>query len=340
MNPIQKLEEQLIEAKTIAIIGHENPDADCIASSLVVKQIINSLEDKYGKKEVDIFKHSLQFDNVYLPLVKNENFITEPRCKSYDLVICVDCPSLSRMGKLQYVFKNAKTTACIDHHETFNSFGDNNILYKSSSTCELVYVVLKALNIEVTNYMLRLLYAGIITDTVNLTQGTVKISSYRVIAEIAEKIDNMELLDAIKDHFLKNQSKASSMLLQRALASMRFYLNDRVAIMKITNEDFECANACQSDTLGIVNNAINIKGVYIAFLFIRQEDGSYHASIRGKNGVDVSFVASAFGGGGHETVAAFSYGGKLSDLKDNLLDTCSLILPSGEEDPAQNLFDN
>ena len=120
---------------------------------------------------------------------------------------------------------------------------------------------------------------------------------------------------------------------------MSFYLNDKVAIMKITKNDILESNAKQEDTLGIINHAINIKGVNIAILFIKQDDESFFVSLRGKNGVDVTSIATAFGGGGHDSVAAFQYGTKLSELKTSLLSLCQKSLPAdSSSDGSLNLF--
>ncbi len=338
MHSIKQLKQSIENAKTIAIIGHENPDADSLASTISIKRMIYPflyLDDKC----VDLFCDCNIIDEIYEPIIKDELFLVDPNFESYDLAICVDCPISSRMGQFENVFKKAKQTVLIDHHETPENFADNNFLYKCSSTCELIYILFKALSYEPTLDVLKLIYAGIITDTVNLTQGTVKVSSYKIVAEIAEKINDMDCLNSIKDHFLKNKSKSNLKLLEIALRSMMFYLNDKLAIMKITGEDLKNAEATQADTLGIVNNAINIKGVYIAVLFIKQEDGSYYASIRGKNGVDVSSIAYALGGGGHETVAAFTCN-KLSEIKETLLNLCKeTLLNTSDSDDVLNLFD-
>ena len=110
----------------------------------------------------------------------------------------MDCATLERMGKFAEVFERAKNTVVIDHHESNNGFAQNCFIYKGSSTCEIVYVLFKALNIELSLDVLKLIYAGIITDTVNLTQGTVKVTSYKIVAEIAERVNDIESLNTIK----------------------------------------------------------------------------------------------------------------------------------------------
>lgn len=339
MLSIKLFKEQIINSKNIAIIGHFEPDADSLATAVSLKRCVLGNNDVFGDKQIDIFVEPEVIDSVYDPIIAGETFVTSDIEFVYDLAICVDCPTAQRMGKYAKVFEIAKSTIQLDHHESNENFANNNFVYKCSSTTELLYILLKSLNVEITNDILKLIYAGIITDTVNLTQGTVKVSSYKIVAEIAEKIGDIEALNAIKDHFLKNKSKSNLMLLEKALHSMQFYLNDRVAIMKLTKQNLEDADAVLGDTLGIVNHAINIKGVVIAILFIKQDDGSYYASIRGKNGVNVASIAVALGGGGSESVAAFTYGQNLSELKETLLKLCedNLKDESGDDD-LNNLF--
>lgn len=331
--------EIIVDAKSIAIIGHFEPDADSLATAISIKRTLLNNVELFGNKKIDLYVEPDVIDEIYEPIIAGESFKTTDDGEIYDLAICVDCPNVSRMGKYSVVFLRAKHTMLIDHHESNENFAENNFIYKSSSSCEVLYVIFKALNVTLGIDVLKFLYAGIVTDTVNLTQGNVKVSSYKIIAEIAERVGDMEALNAIKDHFLKNKSKNNLKLLERALHSMQFYLSDRVAIMKLTKQDLEDVNAVLADTLGIVNNAINIKGVNIAILFIKQEDGTYYASLRSKNGVDVSPIATALGGGGSETVAAFSYGQNLSDLKDRLLELCKEQLTEDNDgDDLNNLF--
>lgn len=339
MKSIKVLKDQLTNAKTIAIVGHENPDMDCLASALSLKKAIYNNSNIFGNKTAIDILIDENVDSFYESVIKSDTFYFCANYEKYDLVICVDCANISRVGKFQEVYNNAFNKIFIDHHENSVGYSDNDIIYKCSSTCELLYILFKGLNLEINNEILELIYSGIITDTVNLTQGAVKVSSYKIVAEIVEKINDMSVLNSIKDYFLKNRSKSNLFLLERALRSMTFYLNDKVAIMKITGEDLSECEATQADTLGIINNAINIKGVYIAILFIKQTDGSYYASIRGKNDVNVSKIALALGGGGHETEAAFSYGKNLSDLKENLLDLCRNVIGDDDADIGDKLFE-
>ena len=338
MFSIKQFINDIKESKAIAIIGHKEPDADALASAMAMKRLIKN--NMHQERIIDLYVDCDNIDEIYEPIIKDEYFGNCARFPSYDLVICLDSSNLSRIGKFEFVFKNSKKTINIDHHESNERYADRNYIYTCSSTCELIYIIAKALNLECSKDTLKMLYAGIITDTVNLTQGTVKVSTYKTITDIVTKVNDMPALEAIKDHFLKNKTRSNAVLLEKALHSMVFYLNDRVAIMKITKTDMIDADATQSDTVGIVNNAINLKGVDIAILFIKQEDDSYYVSVRGKNGVNVTQIAVAYNGGGHETVAAFSYNGKLSDIKEGLLNICEEVLKDiPSESESMSLFD-
>lgn len=46
----------------------------------------------------------------------------------YDLVICLDCNNISRLGKFQEVFDKAKNSINIDHHHDNTNFANLNIV--------------------------------------------------------------------------------------------------------------------------------------------------------------------------------------------------------------------
>ena len=331
------LKDQISKSKNIAIIGHIEPDADALSSMIAIKKIIETYLEE-NEKKISLFAENFTNSELYEPIIKNQE-INTTIFDSYDIAISVDCANKERLGKYQELFSNSSYSINIDHHDGNTMFGDANYVYKCSSTCEIVYVLIKSLNLDVPSDILKLIYSGIITDTQNLTQGSIRVSTYKVITEIVTKVNDMTALNAIKDHFLKNNTINKTILLQKALHSMNFYLEDRLAIMKLTKADFDETEASNEDTLGIVDNAINIKGVFIAMLFIKQDDGSYYISMRSKNGVNISPIAKALGGGGNETVGAFSYGDKLSELKPKLLNLCNSVLQGTEGWDTDTMFD-
>ena len=60
--------------------------------------------------------------------------------KEYDLFIALDCGDVDRLGLSGQYFEVAKSTFCVDHHISNQSFADFNYIFpNASSTSELVY---------------------------------------------------------------------------------------------------------------------------------------------------------------------------------------------------------
>ena len=337
MKSLLKCVADIKKSKNIAIITHTTPDADALCSAIALKKLIRQNQNENSEpKQIDIFVDADEIGERNLAIVKGIELNVQ-NCENYDLVISVDCASLSRMGKYSELFQKYDNTINIDHHTTNDNFAKNNIVLITSSTCEGLYLLAKSQNAKISDDVCKLIYSGIITDTNNLTQGTITVNTHKVIAEIIGRKINVE---ALNDYFFKNNTKNKAFLLKQALDSLTFIAGDRIAFMKLTKQDLAECEATFDDTLGIVNHGIEIKGVDIAILAIKQEDNSYYVSLRGKNNISVANIAKAMGGGGHETVAAFQYNGLLADMKDQLLKACKDELANHTLEDIENIFYN
>ena len=309
--------KSLIESsKKIAIFSHTAPDGDAICSSLALKQMIEQTYNE-EKKKIDIFiDMGESIPVLYEPFVKDTQ-IANRHFKQYDLAISLDCPQTNRFQKFENIFENALHKVNIDHHEGNTNFADLNfVIPNASSTGEVLYQFAKKLNLEMSDETLKNIYACILTDTVCLTQNNVSKTTYKILAELSNANFDQE---EIKNHFFKNNTKAKTFLLQKALSSIRFYEDDKIALMKITKKDLEKLEATKEDTLGIVEHANNIEGVMVAGIIIENEENNYYVSLRSKGEIAVNELAKKFKGGGHLNMAAFPYNGELKELQTNLV---------------------
>lgn len=319
MRSLKKCLSDIKHSKNIAIFTHMTPDADALASVVALKKMIKSnLANQEDEQIIDIFFDYDEICEANAPIIKGivHNF---QRCNNYDLGITLDCASKSRLGKYEQLFDSCTKKINIDHHLTNDNFADNNLIFKTSSTCEALYIVAKVKGFEIPDDVCSLIYSGIITDTNNLSQGNITIHTHKIIAEMLERNIN---LDALNDHFFKNNNVSKAMLLKKALQSLGFYYNDRLAVMKLSNESISAVGATFDDTVGIVDHGIGIKGVDIAVLIIKKEDESYYVSLRGKNNINVANIASNLGGGGHEHMAAFQFENNYNLMFENLMQEC------------------
>lgn len=314
MRSLKQCLADIKRCSNIAIFTHVKPDADALSSAVALKKLIKCNLPN-SDKIVDLFFDYDELGDATGAIIKGvvHNY---QRCNSYDLAIVLDCASLSRLGKWAELYNSCPIKINFDHHITNENFADNNIIFKTSSTCEALYLVAKAKEFEIPDDVCPLIYSGIITDTNNLTQGVITTQTHKIIADMLERKIN---LDALNDHFFKNNTKSNAFLLKKALESLRFYQNDRIAVMRLSKENLIACGASNDDTLGIINHGIDIKGVDIAVLSIRQDDNYFYVSLRGKNGVNVANIATKLGGGGHEQVAAFQYTGSFNEMFEKLL---------------------
>ena len=334
---IQRLRELFTNKKNIAIIGHVNPDADALSSLVILKyQLENYFNDEKNPKQIDIYADVLEIDELYAPMLKKYNLNGQKVLGRYDLAIGVDCTDQTRFGSFRHIFDTAYETLNIDHHETNAYFADNNFVYKTSSTAELLFLIMTKMKVEIIEPIGKLVYAGIITDTNNLSNGSISDKTYSIINYFLRKGYD---ISKVQEHFFKNNSVSKIKLLEKAIHSLNFACNGKLAIMKLNKVDYnECEANPETDTLGIVDHAIGLKDVKIAMMIMKQEDNSYRISLRSKQGINVGEIAAKFGGGGHETMAAFS-ALNISDFKDDFLKICNKEFGNAEKDnSADNLF--
>ena len=328
-----KCVQQIESAKKIAILVHQNADTDALASAIAMRRIIADNFDE--KVAIDIFTDTTEFNKKDEDLIKNEN-INNRTQKKYDLSIILDISARQRLGIYDEIFRKSKESLNIDHHITNNNFAKNNIVIsKCSSTCEIIYLLfIKSLGFECSQKTINVLYSGIITDTNNLTQNLGP-RTFNVIDEFLgiSKQNGIDL-EKIREHYFKNNTKEFNQLLSRALESLNYSDNGKIAMMKITKQDFSETGTSQSDTLGIVDYAINTEGVEVGIIFIKQEDNTYYVSLRSKNAqINVGEITRAMGVGGHSTVAAFQTKKEdnLTDIKSKLTTLCNTQLNSNHE---------
>ena len=314
MDRNQLLKKKIQLAKSIAIISHVIPDADAYSSARVWQKYVESIKNKQAK--VDIFiENNNEVAELYKPLFpQGSRKINQRALVNYDVAIALDCASLGRLGKNQKIFNNATWTANIDHHDTNPNFGDLNIVEQSSSTCEITYEILKSLKEPVTKGMASLIYAGIITDSLNLSVNNTQ-RTLEIVGELQGKVDS----NMIRNWFFKNSTKAKAELIGNALSRIEYHWGDRMALMTIVQKDIQYSGAQFEDTLGIIDLASAVKDVDLAAMIIEKTPNFYYVSLRSKEDVDVLDIAKEFkGGGNNRNMGAFQFTGELEDLRRKL----------------------
>lgn len=299
----EKIIEKFREAKCVGIFTHINPDGDALGSSYSLKSV---LKDMGKRAEVYICG---TIEPCIFELVKaNKN--PEFSANECDMLIALDSADLERLGEWSDLFKNHKNTAAIDHHVTHREFAEVTVVDEISSTCEMMYRLYKEMNIKPSLEAMSDLYIGIATDTGNFKYSSVTGNTHRVAAELIEA--GVSFADISKKIF-DTVSKEYLKLKNRAINSLRFYCDGKIAVLSLSNKDFEDCGIDEAAASPIVTLPSSILGVEVGVYIRQRDENEYKVSLRSVNYVDVAALASVFGGGGHIRAAGYS-------VKSDMLD--------------------
>lgn len=309
MSVLESIKEKILNSTSIAILTHEHPDGDAIGSSLA---LMHGLK-KIGKN-VDVIIPVVH--NMYdiLPgFTEIKTYFNEDY--NYDLCIALDSSDLERLHVCKEIFEKTKNTIVIDHHITNQNFGDVNYVNAvASSTCQNLLVILAYLDIAISKDIATCIYAGILTDTGGFRYN-VQPETFEFAAMLLETgIDIAKLYRKLFDLTTETRTK----LLGRALEKLEVLSNGRIAYTYITKTDEVELKTIDGDQENIVNYGRNIEGVEVSIL-VHEMENNYKISLRSNEYLDVSLIATKFGGGGHMKAAGFSTDMSLDLLKQTLV---------------------
>ena len=219
------------------------------------------------------------------------------------------------MGAFGELFRKCPETINIDHHKTNDGFGKSNFVVPDlSSTCELLYSLIKDYGVigadEATD-----LYLGLSTDTGNFMHSNTTPDTLRTASELLALGAD---LGAIVNGFYRNNTKNKLALVARAVGSMRYFDDDKVVVMTVTQRDLKETGCVLSDTEGLIDYGMSVGSVKVAVCMTEQRERSYKVSLRSK-GADVSLVAGAFGGGGHKQASGCVANGYYEDVVEKIV---------------------
>jgi len=213
----------------------------------------------------------------------------------------------------------------IDHHISNTGFGDIQLIDPlACSTAEIVYRLIKALDVPLDKAIATSLYTGILTDTGSFRFSSTNQAAFAISQEMAEL--GVEPHD-VAQHVYGTYSLGRIKLLNLALDSIEISENGKLSIMTVTGAMFAETGTHPEDVDGMINYARRIEDVKVAALIQEQQNGNtnsnshcrYHVSLRSDGTVDVAAIAGSFGGGGHASAAGFQIETTLTELKSNII---------------------
>ena len=234
-------------------------------------------------------------------------------------IVAVDCSAPYRLGRY------AETTIdfCIDHHEQ-NTI-DARFKYidgGASSCCEIVFALLKQMDVKITPRIAGLLYFGLMTDTDSFRSINTTPASFAAAAELtalgADHLAAAALYSA--------KSPARMEMEQRLCASFHYTCGRRVLGSMLTYQDYSEVGIKDSELDGLNALVEHVDGVVLGIVVRELKPGSCRISVRAAAGYDADAVCRRMGGGGHVNAAGAELSGTPAEVLARAEDQCRLYL--------------
>lgn len=305
-----QIDRELQDVRTVAIAGHVRPDGDSVGACIGLWHYIR---DNFPQIEADIW---LERPDEKFRILDGFDQIrqTDGQEREYDLFLAVDCAAYDRLGDAKLYFDRAKKTVCIDHHVSNAGYADvNEIDGDASSTCELICRMMDPEKISVR--AASALYAGIAHDTGVFQYSCTSPDTMRMAAALMEK--GVAYTKILEETFYKKTYRQNQILGKALLESMRV-LDGRGIVSVVRRKELTFFGVEPVDLDGIVSQLRMTEGVEVAIFLYETGNMEYKVSMRSREVVDVSEVASYFGGGGHVRAAGVTMKGTFHDIVNNL----------------------
>lgn len=306
-NALEIIAEKINSANKIIIFPHVLIDGDTFGSSIALCIALR----KKGKQAFllidDVVPAYLEFLDQQFS-THDTSVIEDP-----DLCITIDCSDLGRLGARREKFSSGKLTINIDHHSTNNHYADLNYVDdKASATGEIVFELLKKMNVGFDQAMAEAIYSAIATDTGNFQYSNTTRNTHLIAAELFQMgLDvnrvSIELYQNIRFEKLK--------ITAEVLETLEIAFNGKVASGYVTKQMLNQANALIDETDGIIETLRNIQGVEIAVFMKELSPGEIKVGFRSKKYADVSSIAMKFSGGGHKKASGCTINGTIEEAK-------------------------
>ncbi|PCI25670.1 hypothetical protein COB57_00420 [Candidatus Peregrinibacteria bacterium] len=295
-------------AQKFLLVSHRNPDGDTLGSTTGLYQLLTKRGKKCDIACTDTAPPQLSF------LPHTENIIHEFNIKDYDAIIICDAAARDMAGFNDiypelYNGTSGLPVLNIDHHPTNDNYGTINIVRtEAASTTVILTQIFMKMGWEIPASAATCFLTGIYTDTGSFMHSNTDPLTLKTASYLMKKGANLSL---IRKKIFKTTNISTLKLWGRVLENT--FQDRRGVIMSVvTHKDFSETGAGPTDLTGVVDYVNSVPNSKFSILLTEKAGGQVKASLRTlKNDVDVSEIASRFGGGGHKKAAGFTIPGQL-----------------------------
>ncbi len=294
------------------VIGHKEPDGDCIGSQLALASFLK----RSGKNAYlcsagpfsrpEIMPYENRFSSEAPPELPSERAAA----------IILDCSSMQRIGSVTETLPKVPV-AFIDHHVAGSAMGD--VVYiddKAPSVTLMILLLIEAMGGTPNKDEAESLLFGLGTDT----------GFFRHLDEHSEEAFKAvsRLVSAgaspkrVYNLMYGGKSLLSRKLMGEILTRTEPHFDGAVLISFVTLQDQQRYGLASRDSDTLYQLLLSIAGCEAAMIIRQEGEADCTVGLRARDRIDVGSIAASFGGGGHRLAAGLSIRGGLEEVKDKL----------------------
>jgi phosphoesterase RecJ-like protein len=306
----------LKKGRSFFLGSHKDPDGDAIGSLLALGEALRGA----GKQTVLFNEGPIPTTLASLPGIERV-VDTLDSMKNFDALVIMDCAALERIGRISPDLGGKGPLINIDHHENNTRFGDLNIVDEDSSSAgEIIYRLIRAADLPMSERIAENIFVAIQTDTGSFRYDNTTRAAFVIASEMFDwGVDPWKISRKVMDVYTVGKLQ----LLASALKTIEIYHEGKVGLMSITREMLSDCGSDYTEVERFVDFPRYIAGVEVSALIRECEGGCYRFSLRSNDSVNVALLANHFGGGGHQRAAAFTRRGTLESVKHEFLSKAS-----------------
>jgi phosphoesterase RecJ-like protein len=284
------------------MLGHVHPDGDVLGTLLGLGLAMEAAGWSVSLAGPHAVPESLSF----LPGTERWQ-VWKQAPRTYDVIVLTDCPNDERTEGLLAAARTPHSAVLnVDHHPDNRRYGTINwIDPTAAATGEMVYDLIRALDLPVTPAIAINLFTAIHTDTGSFRYSNTTERTFRIAGELTALGAEPAL---VSDWLYQRRPADALVMLGEVLRRVRVSADGNVAWLAVPHELASDAFMAAED---LVTYPRSIGGVKVAVLLREEGSGVVKVSLRGKDEIPVNRIAHRFGGGGHENAAGCTVRGTL-----------------------------
>jgi phosphoesterase RecJ-like protein len=311
--------EQLKNAKSMILSTHTIPDGDGIGSQIGLYWALKKLGKDVRIINVDEIPKKYDFLDPH-GVIETISRLKKPIVPvDAGLIFDTNDPELL-LNLWPLLETNCGQIIFVDHHPLLDRHPleskDNLIDTEASSTGQIVFNIIKALQIPIDKQIALPIYTSIVFDTNYFRYIRGSATPHLIAAELLRHDIEPQ---KVHRHLFGNHTPNKLKFLSHILGLVEYEIEGRLALVKVRKEDMNSLGLEIDETRDVIDMIMNVESIEAAVLFREESTDSFKVSFRSKGIFTVSHLAETLGGGGHHFASGATMKGSYADVKNKII---------------------